>query len=231
MAGSGRSLLEADYSASQLRIVAHYCGVEMLRQLFEGDEDLHAWAASKYFDVSPSEITATQRAFGKMANFAPLYGASAKRIAEIGRSDYDLHLHVSEVEALMGVFFESFPEIRDWHEMEAATPTKNVITPLGRRIVLSEFGYNSRLAAPIQAIEADAIKTAMVCLDAPVRARGGRLLTPINDALLYEVPDEEVVELARMVEAEMTRALRSMISVPVRVDVMSGKDWGSMRRV
>lgn len=90
---------------------------------------------------------------------------------------------------------------------------------------------SSRLAAPIQAIEADVLKTAMVDLDPEIRARGGRLLTPVNDALLYEVPDENVVVAARIVEEGMSRAMSTLISVPVRVDVKAGKDRGTMQPV
>ncbi len=236
IASEGHSLVEADYSASQLRIVAAYCRVEMLRELFERDADLHAWTASKYFRTTPELITATQRAFGKVANFAPLYGAGDDRILEIARSDYNAFLHAHEVEELVHIFFAAFPEIAKWHEVEFATPTPVAVTPLGRRLWLARPGttFNSRLAAPIQAIEADAIKTAIVAAEPEIRARGGRLLSPVNDALLFEIPDDQVADLVPVLKAAMTEAMIAAMpppAVPVKVDVKAGKHWGAMRQL
>ncbi len=236
VARDGHLLVEGDYNASQLRIASCWSNVKQLRELFEAGTDLHAWTAARYFDCTAEKILEHQRAFGKAANFGLLYGVGEQGFRRFAREQYGVRLSTVEANALIRAFFDAFSELAEWHEREASMPTQMAVTPLGRRLWLGRPGttFNARLAAPIQAIEADALKTAMVAVDPEIRARGGRLLSPVNDALLYEVPDDQVADVARALKASMTEAMIAAMPAPpvrVTVEVKAGKDWGTMRRL
>lgn len=224
----GCAFVEGDFSGSQLRIVAHLLRVPKLLDLFSQGIDVHRWMASQYLECAIDEVSDAQKPFGKSANFGLLYAVGVDGFRTFAREQYGIYLRDQEARRLMEVFFTAFPEVGVWHAAEKARPTEVAVTPLGRRLYLGrpDITFNGRLARMIQAIEADALKTALVELAEPLRRLGGGLVLPIYDALLIEVPMAHVAEASRLLVETMERAMTRFIpSVPVVAKSKTGTNW------
>lgn len=227
----GHVFVRGDYATSQLRIAADYLRVTKLQQLFVDDVDVHTWTASKYLECEPSQVPRTKRAFGKAANFSLLFGVGVDGFREQSWRNYRVRLTEIEAVRLMDTFFDEYREIADWQENERKYPSPHVTTPLGRRLCLGRRGvtYNGRLAAPIQAIEADSLKHAMIWAHDELRGSGGRVMLPVYDALILEVPAHEGQRAAQMLEDVMIHAMSTFVtSVPIKVttDCSISLDFG-----
>jgi DNA polymerase-1 len=234
------TLLAADYSQIELRILAHVSGDEHLRDAFARGADIHRETAARVLHKAPEDVTYDERSMAKMVNFGLAYGMS-----DFGLSSR-AGISRSEAKAFIDNYFATYSGISYYmlHIKDLARQQGYVTTLLGRRRFIPELrmsnsslrGAGERMAInmPIQGTAADIIKIAMIRLpeklrsarvdDRPLRAR---VLLQVHDELVLEVPRDEVDVVAQIVRSTMEGALK--LDVPLTVDVKVGDDWESMK--
>lgn len=233
----GWSLLTADYSQIELRVLAHYCDDPALVKAFADDRDIHAVVAARIFGVDESAVTDEQRRVAKTVNFGVIYGLSAFGLAS--------RLGISQAEAaqFIAAYFEEYAGVDAFitRTLEQAQKEGRVTTILGRRRAINGIknttGRNRNLAertavnTVIQGSAADLIKQAMLDVDRRLQEAGlkARMLLQIHDELVFEAPDPEIPALAELVRDAMANALP--LKVPVRVDVAAGPNWLDVQEV
>jgi DNA polymerase I len=234
VAGPGYdSLLTADYSQIEMRIMAHLSGDEALIEAFNSGEDLHTSVAARVFGVSPKQVDAELRRRVKAVSYGLAYGQSAYGLAN------GLGISNAEATRMMDDYFARFGRVRDYlHEVvDEARQTGYTETLLGRRRYFPDLSSTNAprrqmaermaLNAPIQGSAADIIKVAMLRVEKALGAAGlrSRLLLQVHDELVLELVDEERVAVEQLVRAEMAGAYE--LRVPLDVSVGVGKDWRS----
>jgi DNA polymerase-1 len=231
IAEEGCLLISADYSQVELRILAHVAGEDVLKQIFERGEDVHAATAAEVLKLPPAEIGPGERSRAKAVNFGIVYGLSAHGLSE------QLQIPHEEAAEYIERYLSRFPAVQAFigRTIADASERGSVRTLFGRRREIPELrsrqfqtrSYGERLAvnAVIQGTAADIIKIAMVRCDARLREAGmqTRLVLTIHDELLFEGPADEVEEAAQLVKAEMESACR--LDPPLKVDVGIGPNW------
>src|SRR6266567_2150330 len=230
--GSGyETLLTADYSQIELRIMAHLSGDQALADAFGSGHDFHAETASRVFGVPPGEVTVELRSKIKAMNYGLAYGLSAYGLSQ------QLRVTPDEARAFMDGYFEQFGGIRDYlHEVVArARQDGYTQTILGRRRYLPDLTSDNRqrremaermaLNAPIQGSAADIIKVAMLAIHRDIGAQGlrSRMLLQVHDELLFEVAPGELGQLRDLVRSAMCGAFE--LSVPLEVSIGTGRSW------
>ncbi|HEX5740627.1 MAG TPA: DNA polymerase I [Pilimelia sp.] len=230
--GAGyESLLTADYSQIEMRIMAHLSEDEALIEAFRSGADFHNATASFVFGVPVQEVAPEQRRRIKAMNYGLAYGLSA-----FGLSN-QLRISTEEARALMERYFDRFGGVRDYLRavVDQARADGYTSTMLGRRRYLPDLVSDNRqrremaermaLNAPIQGSAADIIMVAMLRVDAALRAAGlrSRMLLQVHDELVVEVGPGEREELEELVRREMGGAVA--LSVPLEVSVGVGRDW------
>ncbi|MEO8749849.1 MAG: DNA polymerase, partial [Allobranchiibius sp.] len=230
--GAGyETLLSADYSQIEMRIMAHLSGDEGLIEAFRTGEDLHRFVGSRVFHVDPQDVTNEMRAKVKAMSYGLAYGLSAFGLSK------QLAIGTDEAKGLMDEYFARFGGVRDYlREIVAqASLTGYTETMLGRRRYLPDLTSTNRqrrdmaermaLNAPIQGSAADIIKLAMLRVDAALRESGSqsRMLLQVHDELVLEVAAGERVELEALVRQEMGAAID--LTVPLDVSVGVGRSW------
>ena len=231
VAAPGHTLLSADYSQIELRVLAHLAAEPGLIQAFREGADIHSRTAAELFGLLPVLVQPEQRRAAKAINFGILYGMSAFRLAREQR------LSQGEARAFIDTYFDRYPRIRTWIDsnIEAARGRGYTLTLLGRRRyipALNDRNGNRRAAAervatntPIQGSAADIIKLAMLRLqrlEDAGRLRA-RMLLQVHDELIFEVPNDSVQEAREQIRAEMEAAVA--LEVPLVVDVGVGRSW------
>ena len=227
----GWSLVTADYSQIELRILAHYTQDPALVRAFQDDIDIHTAVAARIFKVPEAEVTGNQRRVAKTVNFGVIYGIKPFGLAA--------RLGISQLEAaaFIDAYFTEYSGV-DWfmtQTLETAQTKGYVATILGRRRAINGIkqtsGRNMNLAertavnAVIQGSAADLIKKAMIEVDRRLQAEKlqARMLLQIHDELVFEAPDAEIPTLARLVREAMIGAIP--FNVPLKVDVAAGLNW------
>jgi len=225
------SLLTADYSQIEMRIMAHLSGDEGLVEAFRSGEDLHSFVGSRVFEVDPSEVTPAMRSKIKAMSYGLAYGLSAFGLSR------QLRIGVEEARGLMDDYFERFGGVRDYLRgvVDAARTTGFTETILGRRRYLPDLTSDNRqrremaermaLNAPIQGSAADVIKVAMLGVEQALAEQGlrSRMLLQVHDELVLEVAPGEREPLEALVRAQMGGAAE--LSVPLDVSVGVGTSW------
>ncbi|GII86299.1 DNA polymerase [Sphaerisporangium siamense] len=225
------SLLTADYSQIELRIMAHLSGDEALIAAFESGHDFHQATASRVFDIPPEEVGGELRARIKAMNYGLAYGLS-----DFGLSG-QLNIPVAEARALKNEYFEEFGGVRDYLEAIVAQARHDGYTEtiLGRRRYLPDLTSDNRqrremaermaLNAPIQGSAADIIKVAMLHVHRALHERGlrSRMLLQVHDELVFEVAPGELEALRELVVGQMCAAYE--LRVPLDVSVGVGRTW------
>ncbi|MEO6990998.1 MAG: DNA polymerase I [Candidatus Baltobacteraceae bacterium] len=227
-----RTLLAADYSQIELRIMAHLCGDDAMRAAFRRGDDIHDVTARGIFAVPPEDRpTPNQRRIAKSVNFGLLYGMSEFGLAQ------RLEIDRAEARAMTEAYFARFPSVRDWiaQNLERGRAAGYVETLLGRRRYMPDLrarNYALRAAAereatnaPMQGSAADLMKLAMVRVERALRAAGidAPMLLQIHDELIFEVAGERLNDAARIVKAEMEGAMT--LEVPLEVTLKAGRSW------
>ena len=231
VAGDGQTLVDADYSQIELRILAHITGDEAMRQAFLNGADIHRSTAAKIYHIPEEEVTPALRSASKAINFGIMYGKGAFSLSK------DLDVPVKEAEAFLKTYLNTFPRV-DGYMKQCIAQAKDkgyVETLFGRRRPLPELSSSNfqvrssgeRMArnTPIQGTAADIIKLAMVHVWQRLRDEGlrARLLLQVHDELIVEAPEEEAEAVSRLLKEEMERAVS--YSVPLTVEVGTGKTW------
>lgn len=225
------SLLTADYSQIEMRIMAHLSGDEGLIEAFRSGEDLHRFVASRVFDVAPEDVDAAMRSKTKAVSYGLAYGLSAFGLAR------QLRISQKEATALRDGYFERFGGVRDYlrASVETARETGYTETILGRRRYLPDLTSDNRqrrenaervaLNSPIQGSAADIIKLAMLRVDTALQESelASRVLLQVHDELVVEVAPGEASAVQELVVAGMGSAYE--LSVPLEVGVGTGSTW------
>jgi DNA polymerase-1 len=233
--GPDVTLMAADYSQIELRIIAHVSGDEHLRDAFARGADIHRETAARVLHKAPEEVSHDERSMAKMVNFGLAYGMS-----DFGLSSR-AGISRAEAKAFIDNYFATYSGISYYmlHIKELARSQGWVSTLLGRRRFIPELrmsnpslrGAGERMAInmPIQGTAADIVKIAMIRLPGHLQAAGlhARMLLQVHDELVLEVPRDEVEATAPVLRATMEDALK--LDVPLTVDVKVGDDWESMR--
>jgi DNA polymerase I len=231
VAEPGSLLISADYSQVELRILAHVAGEDVLKEIFERGEDVHAATAAEVLKLPPDQIGPGERSRAKAVNFGIVYGLSAH-----GLSD-QLQISHEEAGEYIERYLNRFPAVQKFIESTIAKATQDghVETLFGRRRPIPELrsrnwqtrSQGERLAVNtvIQGTAADIIKVAMVANHDRLRDSGleTRLVLTIHDELLFEGPEGEVEAASEIVREEMESAYE--LDPPLKVDLGVGENW------
>ncbi|MDT0557756.1 DNA polymerase I [Ichthyenterobacterium sp. W332] len=225
------TLLAADYSQIELRIIAALSEEETMINAFKNGEDIHASTASRVFNVPISEVTREQRSNAKTVNFGIIYGVSA-----FGLSN-QTDLSRTEAKELIETYYATYPKLRSYmsEQVDFARDNGYVQTVLNRRRYLKDI--NSRNAvvrgaaernavnAPIQGSAADIIKLAMINIHKKL-AEGNnksKMLLQVHDELVFDIYKPELDAMKLLIKTEMENAYQ--LSVPLDVDLDIGDNW------
>ena len=228
------TLVAADYSQIELRILAHVSGDEHLRDAFARGADIHRETAARVLHKAAADVTSDERSMAKMVNFGIAYGMS-----DFGLSSR-AGISRKEAQEFINTYFATYSGISYYmlHIKESARQQGYVSTLLGRKRSIPELearnqtlraaGERMAINMPIQGTAADIVKIAMIRLDERLHAGGfrARPLLQVHDELLLEVPRDEVDRLVPVLRSTMESALA--LDVPLTVDIKVGDDWESM---
>jgi DNA polymerase-1 len=228
------TLLTADYSQIEMRIMAHLSGDAGLIEAFNSGEDLHRFVGSRIFGVDPQDVTPTMRGKVKAMSYGLAYGLSAFGLSK------QLRIDTTEAKQLMSDYFERFGAVRDYLRsvVEQAREDGYTETIFGRRRpfgdlkssnrVLRDNAERAALNAPIQGSAADILKIAMLGVAADLREQqlASRMLLQVHDELVFEVAEGELDTVSEIVTRRMSTAADSKgLKVPLDVQVGTGKNW------
>jgi DNA polymerase-1 len=225
------SLMTADYSQIEMRIMAHLSEDALLIEAFRSGRDFHSITAARVFGVPADDVTVEMRAKIKAMNYGLAYGLSAFGLSQ------QLQIEPSEARGLMDEYFETFGGIRDSLSgvVEEARRSGFTETIRGRRRYLPDLTSDNRqrremaermaLNAPIQGSAADLIKVAMLNVDRAIAQSGlrSRMLLQVHDELVFEVAPGERAALDALVREQMGGA--ADLAVPLDVSVGTGRSW------
>lgn len=225
------TLLTADYSQIEMRIMAHLSGDEGLIEAFNSGEDLHRFVGARVFGVEPGDVTPAMRTKVKAMSYGLVYGLSAFGLSK------QLRIEQSEAKQLMVEYFARFGAVRDYLRASVmkAKEVGYTETIFGRRRpfpdlaspnrVLRENAERAALNAPIQGSAADIMKIALLHIHDDLRSQelSSRVLLQIHDELVVEVAPGEWDATERIVRERMGDA--ATLSVPLDVQVGRGRDW------
>lgn len=224
------SILSADYSQIELRLLAHISGDEALIEAFNSNTDVHTVTASKIFGVETGEVTKEMRRKAKAVNFGLIYGQTRYGLASA------LNITPFEAQDFIDKYFRQYPKINQYITNTLIDAHENgyVETLFGRRRYLKEelnsrnakireFAERAAINAPLQGTSADLIKMAMVELDKNLNGYRAKLLIQVHDELVLEVHNEDVEKVSEIVLKSME--LNQPLSVPLEVSLKVGKSW------
>lgn len=225
------TLLAADYSQIELRIIAALSEEENMIQAFTDGEDIHASTAAKVFNVPLEEVTREQRSNAKTVNFGIIYGVSA-----FGLSN-QTDLSRGEAKELIDNYYKSYPKLRNYMSelVEFARENGYVKTVLDRRRYLNGINSSNGVVrgaaernavnAPIQGSAADIIKIAMINIFEKLENSDykTKMLLQVHDELVFDVPNDELDAIKELIKTEMESAFK--MAVPLDVEVGLGQNW------
>ena len=235
IADEGYSLISADYSQIELRIIAHISDDNNLKNAFKNNIDIHSLTASEVFGVPIEDMSQDIRRKAKAINFGIIYG-----ISPFGLSN-QLDISRSEASDYIRSYFEKFPSIRDYMESTKEFAKNNgfVKTLFGRKCIIDDTGnrgpggkaFMERAAinAPIQGTAADIIKRAMIKIPKNLKKENleTKMIMQVHDELVFETKDSEIEKTMSIVIKEMSEAHKPVVdlSVDLKVEAASGKNW------
>jgi DNA polymerase-1 len=225
------TLISADYSQIELRIIAALSGEENMIKAFQDGEDIHKATAAKVFNVPLDEVSREQRSNAKTVNFGIIYGVSA-----FGLSN-QTSLSRSESAALIEAYYNTYPRLKSYisNQVEFARENGYVQTILGRRRYLKDINSANAVVrsaaernavnAPIQGSAADVIKIAMINIHKKLQEENwkSKMLLQVHDELVFDVHNDELEKIQPMIKHEMENAFK--MAVPLEVEIGLGKDW------
>ena len=225
------TLLAADYSQIELRIIAALSEEENMIKAFQEGQDIHASTAAKVFNVALEDVTREQRSNAKTVNFGIIYGVSA-----FGLSN-QTELSRGESKELIDTYYKTYPKLRNYisEQIEFARENGYVSTVLGRRRYLKDINSSNAVVrgaaernavnAPIQGSAADIIKIAMIKIHQNLKNGNykTKMLLQVHDELVFDVYKPELDEVQEMIKTEMENAYK--LTVPLNVDLGIGENW------
>ncbi len=225
------TLLAADYSQIELRIIAALSEEDTMIQAFKNGEDIHASTASRVFNVPIEEVTREQRSNAKTVNFGIIYGVSA-----FGLSN-QTDLSRAESKELIETYYKTYPKLRNYmgEQVDFARDNGYVQTVLGRRRYLKDINAGNQVVrgaaernavnAPIQGSAADIIKIAMINIHKKLTEGDykTKMLLQVHDELVFDAYKPELEEVKNLIKTEMENAYT--LAVPLDVEVGIGENW------
>lgn len=225
------TLVSADYSQIELRIIAALCGEENMIEAFKNNEDIHKSTAAKVFNVPIEEVTKEQRSHAKTVNFGIIYGVSA-----FGLSN-QTNLSRKESAELIDAYYKTYPKLKSFisDQVDFARENGYVETISGRRRYLKDINSANAIVrggaernavnAPIQGSAADIIKIAMINIHKRLKSENwqSKMLLQVHDELVFDVHNSELEKIQPMIKHEMENAFKMI--VPLEVEIGMGKNW------
>lgn len=229
--GEGYTLISADYSQVELRIIAHLSGDESMINAFSQKVDIHAATAAKIYGIDLADVTGDMRRYAKSVNFGIIYGMSAFGLSE------QLQIPRAEAGEMIKQYFLQYPKVKEYMDLSIEKARENgyVETIMGRRRNLPDInsnnanvrGYAERNAinAPIQGSAADIIKLAMINIHAEMKRLNtkSKMVLQVHDELVFDVHESELEMLKPIIHSHMMNAVT--LTVPLEVEVGVGKNW------
>ncbi len=226
------TLLAADYSQIELRLIAEISGDEAMLEAFQRGQDIHRATAARVFDVPYEEVTREQRYRAKTVNFAIIYGAGATNLSQ------QLDIKRSEASELIDQYFNKYSGIKNYMDetVRQAREQGYVTTLMGRRRILRDIDAKSSLQrsmaermainTPIQGTAADMIKIAMIHIHDDFRKHGfrSRMVLQVHDELVFDVHKDELETIKPIIEERMKNAIPNL-KVPILVEMGTGSNW------
>ena len=227
----GRSLIDADYSQIELRILSHLSGDKNMQAAFINGDDIHTSTAAQVFGMPADMVTSEMRRAAKAVNFGIVYGISAFSLAK------DIDVSVPQADRYIKSYLAKFSGVRDFMKkaVDDATEKGYAETMFGRRRYIPElaaknkniqsFGQRAAMNAPVQGAAADIIKIAMVRVYKRLKKEvpDAHLILQIHDELIIEAADKDIGAASAVLGEEMRNAVK--LAVPLTADVQSGKSW------
>lgn len=227
----GKTLIDADYSQIELRILAHLSGDKNMQAAFNEEKDIHTSTAAQVFGMPEDMITKEMRRAAKAVNFGIVYGIGAFSLAK------DIDVSVAQADRYIKSYLSNFSGVRDFMDnaVKEAEELGFARTIFGRRRYIPElsaknkniqaFGKRAAMNAPVQGAAADIIKIAMVRVFRRLREEKleARLILQIHDELIIEAEEKDAARAAEVLGEEMRNAVR--LDVPLTADVCTGESW------
>ncbi len=231
IAGKGKTLVDADYSQIELRVLAHMANDDVMLEAFNSGADIHTSTAAEVFGMHPAFVTPLMRSRAKAVNFGIVYGIGAFSLAK------DIGVSNKEAKAYIESYLATFKGVASFMEnaISAAKENGYVTTTFGRRRYLPElsssnhmlraFGERVARNAPIQGTAADIIKIAMVNVFKRLKDENlsAKLILQVHDELIIEADEDCAEAAAKVLKEEMQNAAK--MKVELTADVNIGKDW------
>jgi len=236
----GCSLLSADYNQIEMRILSDLADVKELKKAFNNNEDIHSLTASQIFNVDINKVNKDMRRKAKAINFGIIYGISQYGLAK------QISVSTADAEIFLKSYFKKFPEIKDYMSSTIKHCRKSgfVNNIFGRKthiVGINDKNFNIRnfqeraaINAPIQGSASELMRIAMIRIfnklkeDKKIKTK---LLLQIHDELIFEIPNNELDRIKKLVKTEMTSVKSSehhSFSIPILVDVNIGDNWGML---
>ena len=230
-AAEGRTLIDADYSQIELRVMAHLCGDENMTEAFTSGEDIHTSTAAQVFDMPLFMVTPEMRSAAKAVNFGIIYGIGAFSLAK------DIGTSVAKAKKYISDYLAKYPKVNQFMETTVDDAFKNgyVTTMFGRKRripelsssnkVLQAAGKRIAMNTPVQGTAADLIKIAMINVYNRLKAEklDAKLILQVHDELIIESDISCADKCAELLKEEMQGVYD--MRVPLAVDVHQGKSW------
>ncbi len=227
----GYSILAADYSQIELRLVADISGDESLKEAFKDGQDIHASTAAKIYNIPMDRVTDDMRRSAKTVNFGIIYGISAFGLSQ------RLTIPRKEASEIIESYFQAFPKVKSYmnEQIEFARKHGYVKTLFGRKRRLQDinsgnstqrgFAERNAINSPIQGTAADMIKKAMVDVHSAMKAQNfqSKMTMQVHDELIFDARNDELDTLKPLVKEKMQNALK--LEVPIEVETGVGHNW------
>jgi len=231
IAEEGYTLVDADYSQIELRLLAHISDDYSMREAFISGADIHRRTASAVFGLPEEDVTEDMRKRAKAVNFGIIYGISGFSLAK------DIGTTPKEASQYINSYMMNYPSIEEYLDKVVKEAKENgyTTTPMGRRRYIPElnaangmlraFGKRVAMNAPIQGAAADIMKLAMIKVDKALKNAGldAHIVMQVHDELVIEVAEKERNVCAKIVKEAMENAY--LLSLPLIADISSGKNW------
>lgn len=235
LAAPGSTLLGADYSQVELRLLAHLSGDETMIKAFNNNEDIHRQTASEIMGIPLSDVTSDDRSKAKAVNFGLMYGQSSFGLAS------QLKISRKEAKEYITSYFTNFSKVKSYLDTlkEDAEETGYAVTMFGRKRYLPDMSSTNRtvkamaervaINSPIQGAAADIIKKAMIEIFAEIESKGlkSKMLLQVHDELIFEVPHSELEEMKTIVKNGMENVVS--LKVPLSVDMGHADNWFDLK--
>ncbi|HBR15219.1 MAG TPA: DNA polymerase I [Candidatus Omnitrophica bacterium] len=231
------TIISADYSQIELRILAHLSLDENLITAFRQDQDIHTYTASLMFDVKEGEVTPQMRTSAKRVNFGIIYGMSAFGLAK------DLNIPQTEAQDFIDRYFLRYPGVKKFMDgvIKECEKSGYVLTLLNRRRYIPEINsanpaikqlaQRQAINTPVQGSAADLMKLAMIHIQQEIERRKLRtkMIITVHDELVFESPQAEMAEMIALVRDLMEHPME--LIVPIKVSIKTGVNWLDLREL